>query len=157
MDAILSVDATKANRVIKVEGFAITPTVKEGIVLKVSDDLIDIYEIVMERPAAIVPITMQDILPPSVGVYHINTMMLPWLLTDAPVVGVATTARLPIGGCETGANYVMGLERAATFCIEVAKRFGEGRCRFYDEDEFRRLKEIYGDLAERIRKLVLRT
>ena len=153
MDAILSIDATKANKVIKVEGFAITPTVKEGIILKVSDDLIEIYERVMDRPAAVVPITMQDILPASVNVYHINTMMLPWLVTDAPIVGVALTSRNPISGCATGANYIYSLERATTFSVEVAKEFGKNQCQFYDTKEFETLKKIYGDLAKKIRML----
>ncbi len=151
MDAILSIDATKANRVIKVEGFAITPTVKEGIILRVSEDLIDIYERVMDRPAAVVPITMQDILPTELGVYHINTMMFPWLITDAPVVGVAVTSKTPISGCATGANNVYSLERATMFVVEVAKDFGAGRCRFYDPEEFRVIKQVYGGLADRIR------
>ena len=46
MDALLSVDATKGNRVIKRSpGVAITPTVKDGWILRVSDDLIDIFVI----------------------------------------------------------------------------------------------------------------
>jgi len=40
MDAILSVDTTKGNRVINVRGIAITPTVKEGYLLRVSEDLL---------------------------------------------------------------------------------------------------------------------
>ena len=154
MDAILSIDATKANRVIKVEGFAITPTVKDGIILKVSDDLINIYERVMGKPAAIVPITMQDITPFNVEVYHINTIMLPWLMTNSPVVGVATTASIPIAGCATSANYVIGLERATAFCVEVAKEFTSGRCSFYDPKEFEILSRIYGDIGMRMREIL---
>ena len=45
LDAILSIDTTKGNRVINHRGFAISPTVKEGYILKVSDDLLDIMEI----------------------------------------------------------------------------------------------------------------
>lgn len=146
MDAILSVDATKGNRVIKVHGFAITPTVKRGWILKVSDDLLDIYERVRGDIASIVPITMQDITSFDSGVYHINSMMLPWLATDAPVVGVATTARLPISGCGTGANYIYGLEQATRFCIEVAKEFTFGRCKFFDESEYETLVRLYGDM-----------
>ena len=43
MDGVLSVDATKANRVIKSPDIAITPTIKDGWILKVSDDLLDVY------------------------------------------------------------------------------------------------------------------
>ncbi|MEM4489120.1 MAG: DUF1177 domain-containing protein, partial [Desulfurococcaceae archaeon] len=107
MDAILSVDATKANWVIKHTGFAITPTVKEGWILRVSPDLVDIYVRVTGEPPVVVPITMQDILPYSTPVYHINSMMQPWLYTKAPVVGVAITARMAIPGSATGpTNFV---------------------------------------------------
>ncbi len=152
MDAILSVDATKGNRVIKVEGFAITPTVKNGWILKVSDDLINIYERVRGDVAHIVPITMQDITPLDSGVYHINSIMLPWLATEAPVVGVATTARIPVAGCGTGANYPYGLEMATRFCVEVAKEYTAGKCRFYDEEEYQRLVSLYGDMGRIFRR-----
>lgn len=152
MDAVLSIDATKGNRVIKVEGFAITPTVKDGWILKVSDDLINIYERVVGDVAKVVPITMQDITPMDNGVYHINSIMLPWLFTDAPVVGVATTAKIPIPGPGTGANYIFGLELATRFCVEVAKEYTMGKCKFYDEEEYRRLVETYGDMRAYLRK-----
>jgi len=147
MDAVLSVDATKGNRVIKVQGFAITPTVKKGWILKVSEDLIDIYERVVGDVVSVVPITMQDITPFESGVYHINSIMLPWLATDAPVVGVATTARVPVPGCGTGSNYVNALEAATRFCVEVAKDFTSGDCLFYDEEEYTKLVKMYGDMA----------
>ena len=38
LDAILSVDTTKGNRVINTRGFAISPTVKEGWILRTSED-----------------------------------------------------------------------------------------------------------------------
>jgi hypothetical protein len=152
MDAILSVDATKGNRVIKVHGFAITPTVKDGWILKVSDDLINIYERVTGDIVAVVPITMQDITPYTNNVYHINSIMQPWLMTNAPVVGVATTARVPIPGCGTGANYILGLEQATRFCIEIAKEFTNGKCKFYDEKEFKILTKLYGNLGRIFRK-----
>jgi len=156
MDAILSIDATKGNRVIKVNGFAITPTVKEGWILKVSDDLIDIYERVTGDVAKIVPITMQDITPYGTGIYHINSIMQPWLMTSAPVVGVAITARLPIAGCATGATYINSLEAATRFCIEVAKDYTRGKCRFYDEEEYKKIVELFGEMKN-LRKVVKRT
>lgn len=152
MDAILSIDATKGNRVIKVDGFAITPTVKKGWILKVSDDLIDIYERVTGDLVKVVPITMQDITPYGTGIYHINSIMQPWLMTSAPVVGVAITARLPIAGCATGATYIDSLEAAARFCIEVAKDYTKGNCKFYDEEEYRRIVELFGEM-EQLRKI----
>ena len=44
LDAILSVDTTKGNRIINHRGFAISPTVKEGYILKTSNDLLDIMQ-----------------------------------------------------------------------------------------------------------------
>ncbi|WP_457753418.1 DUF1177 domain-containing protein [Thermococcus sp.] len=146
MDAILSVDTTKGNRIINVRGFAITPTVKEGWILKVSDDLLDIMQYVTGRMPAVVPITMQDITPYGNGIYHINSIMQPATATDAPVVGVAITAEVPVPGCATGASHIIDIEQAARFCIEVAKGFGRGKIKFYDEEEFKRLVELYGSM-----------
>ena len=152
MDAVLSVDATKGNRVIKSQGFAITPTVKNGWILKVSEDLINIYERVVGDVVSVVPITMQDITSFESGVYHINSIMLPWLATESPVVGVATTARVPVPGCGTGSNYINALEAATRFCVEVAKEFTSGNCMFYDEEEYTKLVKLYGDMARVFRR-----
>ena len=143
MNAILSVDATKGNRIIKVDGFAITPTVKEGWILKVSEDLINIYERVRGKTVKVVPITMQDITPYGTGIDHINSIMQPWIMTKAPVVGVAVTAEVPVAGCATGATYIQSLEEATRFCIEVAKDYTSGNCQFYDEKEYEKLSLIH--------------
>ncbi|RLG87818.1 MAG: DUF1177 domain-containing protein [Thermoprotei archaeon] len=152
MDAILSVDATKANWVIKHTGFAITPTIKEGWVLKVSEDLLDIYTRVTGEPPVVVPITMQDITPYSTPVYHINSMVQPWIYTKAPVVGVAITARMAIPGSATGATNIWALEQATRFVVEVAKEFTAGRAKFYDEEEWKKLISIHGELRDIMRK-----
>jgi len=146
-DAILSIDATKANWVIKHIGFAITPTVKEGWILKVSPDLINIYIRVTGEPPVIVPITMQDILPYTTPVYHINSMMQPWIYTKAPVVGVAITAKMAIPGSASGATNIWALEQATRFVVEVAKDFTAGKAKFYDEDEWRKIIEIHGNIS----------
>jgi len=146
MDAILSIDTTKGNWILNHRGFAITPTVKEGYILRVSDNLLDIMRIVMNEPPVVLPITTQDITPYGNGVYHINSIMQPATATSAPVVGVATTASTPIPGSATGANQVFALEMAARFCVEVAKSFTAGECPFYDEEEFARLTMLYGSM-----------
>ncbi|HIH97609.1 MAG TPA: DUF1177 domain-containing protein [Thermoplasmata archaeon] len=146
MDAILSVDTTKGNRIINVRGFAITPTVKEGWILKISEDLLDIMQIVTGKLPVVVPITMQDITPYENGVYHVNSILQPATATNAPVAGVAITAEVPVPGCATGANNLIDIEQAAKFCIEVAKGFGEGKVRFYDKEEFKRLVKLYGSM-----------
>jgi hypothetical protein len=146
MDALLSADTTKGNRIAKFRGFAITPTVKEGYILRVSEDLLNIMEMVTGRVPRVVPITTQDITPYGNDVYHINSIMQPWLATNAPVVGVAITTEVPVPGCGTGASHVPDIELATRFCIEVAKAFTEGKCRFYDEMEYARLVELYGSM-----------
>ncbi len=147
MDAILSVDTTKGNRVINHHGFAISPTVKEGYILRVSEDLLTLMEWVTGDVPATFPVTMQDITPYGNGIYHINSIMQPTVAVDCPVVGVALTTCTAVPGCATGANMPYGLESAARFCVEVAKVFGLDKCRFYDEDQFARLQELYGSMA----------
>lgn len=144
MDAVLSVDTTKGNRIAKWRGFAITPTAKEGWVLKVSDDLLTIMEIVTGRAARVCPITTQDITPYGNGVDHINSIMQPCTVTNAPVVGVAITTETVVPGCATGASHPSDLEEATRFCVEVAKAYGKGLCSFYDEEEWSRIKRRYG-------------
>ncbi|OYT37604.1 MAG: hypothetical protein B6U89_07080 [Desulfurococcales archaeon ex4484_58] len=152
MNAILSIDATKANQVIKHTGFAITPTVKEGWILKVSPDLINIYVRVTGEQPLIVPITMQDILPYTTHVYHINSMMQPWLYTSAPVVGVATTTRQVVAGNATGATNIYVLEQTTRFIVEVAKDYTSGKARFYDENEWKKIIEIHGEIKDILKK-----
>ena len=146
MDALLSVDATKGNRIAKFRSLAITPAVKEGYILRVSEDLLDIMQWVTGGIPRVVPITTQDITPYGNGLYHLNSIMQPWVATDAPVVGVAITTELPVPGCATGASHVADIELASRFCLEVAKAFGAGSCRFYDREEFNRITELYGTM-----------
>lgn len=146
LDAILSIDTTKGNRVINHRGFAISPTVKEGYILKVSDDLLDIMEITTGKLPVVFPITTQDITPYGNDVYHINSILQPSTATTAPVVGVAITTEVPVPGCATGASHPFDLEQAARFTMEVAKAFGRGDCKFFDEVEFNRLIKLYGNM-----------
>lgn len=67
MDAALSIDTTQGNRLLNARGIAITPTVKEGYILRVSDGL---------QPCVITDI-------PIVGVA---------LIAEVPVPGCATGA-----------------------------------------------------------------
>lgn len=147
MEAILSVDTTKGNRIINHRGFAITPTVKEGWILRTSEDLLSIMEWSTGRLPAVVPITMQDITPYGNDVFHINSIMQPCTATAAPVVGVAITAEAPVPGCGTGGSREVDIEEAARFCLEAAKAWGQGNCTFYDIDEFERLNSLYGSMT----------
>jgi len=146
MEAILSIDTTKGNRIINYRGFAISPTVKDGYILRVSEDLLDIMQTVTGKLPVVFPITTQDITPYGNEIYHLNSILQPATVTGAPVVGVAITTEVPVPGCATGANHTMDIEMAVRFVVEVAKAFGEGKCSFYDEKEFQKLITLYGSL-----------
>jgi len=147
MEAILSVDTTRGNRVINHRGFAISPTAKEGYILRIADDLLNLMSNVTGRLPVVLPITTQDITPYGNGLYHINSIMQPATATAAPVVGVAITAEAAVPGSATGATHVVDIELAARFCIEVAKAYGKGTCRFYDPKEWDLIQQTYGSLA----------
>ena len=146
MDAILSVDTTRGNHLVNRRGLAITPTVKEGYVLKVSDHLLRILSYVTGRLPVVLPITTQDITPYGNGIHHLNSIMQPATATNAPVVGLALTAQTAVPGCASGASQVVDIELAVRYCLEVAKAFGRGECDFYDTEEFTRLVSLYGSM-----------
>jgi hypothetical protein len=147
MDAILSIDTTRGNRVVNHRGFAISPTVKAGWILRVSDDLLDIQQIVTGRLPVVFPLTMQDITPYGNGLYHLNSILQPATATQAPVVGVALTAEVAVPGSATGASQPGDIEQAVRFVIEVAKAFGRGRCHFFDPREWDAIQQRYGSMT----------
>ncbi|MDU4959113.1 MAG: DUF1177 domain-containing protein [Sporomusaceae bacterium] len=147
MDAVLSVDTTKGNRIINTRGFALSPTVKQGYILRVSEDLLDLMQITTGRLPAVFAVTTQDITPYGNGVFHLNSILQPSVATAAPTVGVAITTETAVPGCATGATHLTDIEMTARFCIETAKAFTQGQCRFYDEDEFTLLQQLYGPMT----------
>jgi hypothetical protein len=146
LDAVLSIDTTRGNRIINHRGFALSPTVKEGCILRVSEDLLSIAENVTGRSPAVFAITTQDITPYGNGLYHLNSIMQPCTATSAPVVGVALTSESMVPGCATGAAQAADIEAAVRFSIEVAKEFGAGRAHFYDEAEYDKIVSLYGNM-----------
>ncbi|MGL6202551.1 MAG: DUF1177 domain-containing protein [Lachnospiraceae bacterium] len=146
LDAILSVDTTKGNRVINNRGFAISPTVKEGYILKTSEDLLEIMQITSGKHPYVFPLATQDITPYGNNLHHINSILQPCTATDVPVVGVAVTTETMVPGCATGATHFEDLEAAGRFMLEVAKSFGRGECKFYDEEEFELIRKLYGSM-----------
>ncbi|AOV08721.1 DUF1177 domain-containing protein [Sporosarcina ureilytica] len=146
MDAILSIDTTKGNIVTNHSGYAITPTVKEGYILRISDDLLHTYTQSAGRLPVTLPITMQDITPYGNGVYHINSILQPAVATNSPVVGVAITTETAVAGCGTGATSLVDVEAAVRFVLEISKTYGQGNCSFYNEEEFARLVKLYGSM-----------
>ncbi|MFB7138709.1 DUF1177 domain-containing protein [Gottfriedia sp. NPDC056225] len=146
MEVVLSIDTTKGNRVINHKGIAISPTVKEGYILRVSDDLLRIMEMTSGQLPVTYPITMQDITPYGNDIYHINSILQPSVATDSPVVGLAITAQSAVPGCGTGASHETDIALAARFAIEVAKETTNGTCKFYDEVEFDKITKLYGSM-----------
>lgn len=147
MEAILSIDTTKGNRIINHCGIAISPTVKEGYILPVSEDLLELLQYVTGMRPFTFPLSMQDITPYGNGLYHLNSILQPSTATAAPVVGVAITAEATVPGCATGATQLAHVESAARFALEAAKAFGGGGCAFYNRDAFSLLRRKYGPMT----------
>ncbi len=147
MDAIISIDTTKGNRIINVNGIAISPTTKMGYILSVSNDLMDVMTRVTGKMPLVFALSQQDITPYGNDLYHLNSILQPTTSTDAPVVGVAIATEQMVAGCATGATHGTDVEEAARFAVEVAKVFGPGACKFYDEEQFARLQKLYGDMS----------
>ncbi len=90
MEAILTVDTTRGNRVINHRGFAISPAVREGWILRVPEDLLTIMQQVTGQMPVVLPLTMQDITPYGNGLFHLNSILQPATATKAPVSTVAS-------------------------------------------------------------------
>lgn len=148
MDAVLSIDTTRGNRVVNHKGIAITPSIREGWILHVSQSLLSIMERVTGVPPVVLAVAAGDITPYGNDVYHINSLLQPATATSAPVVGLAITSATLVAGSATGASHEGDIALAATFAVEAAKDFGRGRAEFHDEDEFNRLVELYGDMRQ---------
>ncbi|WP_096185638.1 DUF1177 domain-containing protein [Evansella halocellulosilytica] len=146
MDSILSIDTTKGNHIINHKGIALSPTVKEGYILKFSDDLLRILQMSTGELPKTFTVTTQDITPYGNDVYHINSILQPSVATDKPVVGLAITAESAVPGCGTGASHEVDIAQAVRFSIEVAKEFTNGSITFFDEKEFNHLENIYGKM-----------
>lgn len=146
MDAILSVGASKGTRIINTRGIAISPTVKEGYILKVSDDILNILQITTGRMPYVFALSTLDITPSGNGLYHLNSILQPSTITKAPVVGVGITTEVAVPGSATGVSHFDDLESAARFMLEVAKAYGRRQCNFYDKEEFNKILEKYGSM-----------
>lgn len=147
VDAILSVDTTKGNRIMNHKGFAISPTVKDGYILRVSEDLLGIMEITTGQSPKVFALSMQDITPYGNGLFHLNSILQPATATASPVVGVAITTETAVPGCATGATNMSSIDEAGRFIIEVAKAYTEGDCNFYDAEEYDRIHKLYGSMS----------
>lgn len=150
MDAILSVDTSKGNRVFNERGFAITPTAKSGYLLRVSDSLLNIMQQTTGHLPRVMPLTTQDITDYDNGLYHINSIMQPTVATSAPVVGVPITAQAAVAGSGGSASHEVDIAEAVRFCVEVAIQYGDRQryqCDFFSETEYARLLDLYGSMS----------
>lgn len=146
-DAILSVDTTKGNNLLNYKGYALSPTVKDGYILPVSDDLIRLMEWSSGQRAVTFPLSIQDITPYGNGLHHINSIMQPAVSTSAPVVGVAICSETVVPGCSTGASHEIDIAAAVKFMIEVAKAFTQKQCDFYNAEQYALLTSLYGSMS----------
>jgi hypothetical protein len=144
MDALLTVDTTKGNKIINTNGFAISNTVKEGYILKISDDLLNVMMQVTGKMPFVFPLSQLDITPYENNLYHINSILQPATATSSPVVGVAITTEVSVAGCSSGATNLLSVEQAARYLLEVAKGYTAGSCSFYDQEEFDIIQNLYG-------------
>lgn len=146
MDALISIDTTKGNRLINHRGIALSPPVRQGYILPIPDDLLRIQEVVTGAAAVTFPLTTQDITPYGNGLRHINSILQPATATDAPVVGLAITSAAVVPGSSSGASHEGDIALAARFTVEVAKEFGNGSASVHDAEEFERVVALYGSL-----------
>jgi len=147
MQAILSVDTTRGNRLVNQRGVALTPVAKQGYLLRIPETLLDLMGWVSGQLPITLPLTTQDITPYENGLWHVNSLMQPAIVTDAPVVGVALTAQTTVPGCATGVTNAVDADVAMRFCIEVANLYGQGALKFFDEAEWQALQRRYGSMA----------
>lgn len=147
MDAIFCVDTTKGNRIVNQRGFAISPTVKEGYILRTSEQLLSLMEIATGRLPFVLPLSQQDITPYGNGIFHLNSILQPSVATKAPCVGVAITTETKVPGCATGASHVADIDECARFLIEAAKVFANSPDLFYKAEEYSKLLALYGTLS----------
>lgn len=147
VDAFLSIDTTKGNNTLTHKGIMISPTVKEGYILRTSENLISILQVVTGETAKVFPLCTQDITPYANNLWHLNSIMQPCTATTSPVVGVAITSGIPVPGCATGASHLRDIELASRFSVEIAKYFSQGKCDFYDIKEFEKLLRLYGSMS----------
>lgn len=147
MQAILSVDTTRGNRLVNRRGVALTPVACQGWLLRLPETMLDVMSWVSGELPLTLPLTTQDITPYENGLHHVNSLMQPAIVTDAPVVGVALTAQSTVPGCATGVTNAYDADVAMRFCIEVAKLYGQGALPFVDEAERQALLRRYGSMA----------
>ncbi|MFM2478871.1 DUF1177 domain-containing protein [Celerinatantimonas sp. MCCC 1A17872] len=147
MDAIVSIDTTKGNRIMNYRGIAISPTVCQGYILRVSESVLDVVERVTGQSANVFALSQQDITPYGNSLYHLNSILQPSVASSAPVIGIALSTAVAVAGCATGASHEVDVEQASRLAIELAKDLSQGIAQFVDEQEFATIKKLYGNMT----------
>ncbi len=146
MAAVLSIDTTKGNRLLNTRGFAISPTVKEGWILKVAPDLLRLAEVSSGRAAGDLP---------DYDAGHHALRQRRGSSEQHPAAGHrhrragGRRGHLGRNGRARLRHWRQprgGHRRGVRFAIEVAKEVGTGLCRFHDQAEFEQLVALYGDM-----------
>lgn len=146
LDAILSIDTTKGNRIINTRGFAISQTVKQGYILRASEDLLDIMQRTTGKLPYVFPVNMQDITPYGNDVHHINSIMQPCTCTDAPGSGRGHHHRDDGSRLRHRLLPQEDIEEAARFVLEVARTLQPAKISFYDAQDDARMNKLYGSM-----------
>ncbi|MCL2684216.1 MAG: DUF1177 family protein, partial [Synergistaceae bacterium] len=146
-DAIIDVNVTRSDRYCKKKGFAITPTVKEGWILKISEDALDVMERVTGEMPAIMPVTMQEVMPTRNGISFMNDIVALPYGVNIPCIGVALCQPIPVDPSGPGMTNLAEIEPAIRYCVEVAKDFGRGKFDFYNKEEFEKIVKLYGSMT----------
>ena len=101
-------------------------------------------EIVTGKPPVVLPLCQQDITPYANGLWHLNSIMQPSTVTDAPVAGLAITTETAVPGSATGATHIVDLELAGRFVIEVAKLLAPAASSFMTKKSLLNCKNYMG-------------
>lgn len=147
MDVVMSVDATKGNRIVNHKGISLTMPVVEGWIAPLSDGLLDLLQAVTGIPPVVMPLSTYDITPYGNGLPHVNSIVQPTVATAAPVVGVALTSGVAVPGCASGANHPVDVALAATLCVEIAKAMADPAFDVLDREVLKRARDLYGSMA----------
>ncbi len=147
MDFVLSLGTVRDSRTNNSAGVAFSPTIKDGWVLPVSEDLVSIKNEVASCPTAVLPVTTQDITPYANELYHLSCVTQPATVTDAPVVAIAFTSGTRVAGKDISPVSAEEIDTAVRFVLEATKAYTSGCLKLFDPEEFDRLVRLYGTMS----------
>lgn len=147
MDAVLSVGTSKFFERENDGSIAVSPTVKEGYILKISDDILDVFSRQSNQAIEALTITQQDIIPTEKGMTQRTNLLQPSTKTSAPVVGISIGSSAALSNEDGRVVSLKDIGRIATGCLDIARSYGANECVFYDEEEFTELRVSYGNMS----------